>query len=610
MRAIGRFASLVLGTGCLLGAQPHADSTALLVQDPKSLESLEAAGVGIGRVLLEGHSPQIDNATLHGGSAAYRTIVAHVEGELKERRRRDPKLDVTMAGSHRLFDSRWLRSKDARFELAGVVNRLDRRPFHPQQCGETRLIFRLRYAKKLNGQLVASRLPFTFNAVFWQAPDAKGSCVEAATRWQGLDGLVGDDLVKALTSAKGPLAPARLRPVDLKSFELNFQAVRWPSTMRPDLAAHAEYILRVFTRHADTGKWSDSLLENTPDVDRLRRDPAAKKKLLRWLKSAEALAAVDQGVPNVPDEFLARHVSSFSPRGMNRLANRPYSRLFSEQDFADLDLSRGAYVKSPAALLRRLDDLTCSGCHQSRPVAGFHFLGIDRSDTSSVNFVHVTGSPHLLRDQARRQAFLKAVAAGGDGAAARPLSERADQGDGGYGAHCGLGDKGFAHWTCDPGYSCRSYGNPVGDRTVGQCFPATQAKVGDPCEVGSMKLHDDPAKDKVLESSSLSCGSGGVCYSNYGGFPEGMCGIACETPDADAACGAIAILKDFNGCLAKGGLFTKCVEENVDPLGLRRCDDASPCRDDYLCVRTKKGEGTCIPPYFLFQMRVDGHPRP
>ena len=42
--------------------------------------------------------------------------------------------------------------------------------------------------------------------------------------------------------------------------------------------------------------------------------------------------------------------------------------------------------------------------------------------------------------------------------------------------------------------------------------------------------------------------------------------------------------------------------------GLRACDAATPCRDDYLCVRLDAGRGACIPPYFVFQMRVDGHP--
>lgn len=603
------FLGLLAVVGLTMATYARASSPALLVQDPETLAQLEDGGISIGRVMGAHGVATVDNAKLFSESPTFRTIVAHIDEELSDRERRDPKLRVTMAGSHRLFDVRWLKSKDARFELAGVVNRLDRRPFHSSQCGETRLIFRLRYKKKISGQTVASRLPFTFNAVYWQAPDASGKCAAVAERWRALEGLSGAKLTTALLSDHGPLATSHLGPKAQKSIELNFQAVRWPSTIRPDLAAHAEYILRVFSPNA-AGKWELSPLENTPDVERMRRDPALKKRFLAWIREPKNLVMIEDGVPVMPDEFLARRISSFSPRGLTRLANRPYDRLFDEADFAGLDFSKGRHVRSAAGLMRRLDDLTCAGCHQSRPVAGFHFLGIDRPDTSSVNFVHVTGSPHLLRDQVRRGAFLAAVAAGRDGLAARPLSERADEGDSGYGSHCGLGDKGFAHWTCDPGLSCQGFGNASGDKTVGQCFAKGEAEVGDPCEVGTMKMNEDPTKDRVVDVRSRDCGNGGVCYVNYGGFPEGMCGIACETKDKNAACGAIAILKDFNGCLAKGGLFTQCVEDNVDPLGLRRCDDANPCRDDYLCVRTKRSEGTCIPPYFLFQMRVDGHPRP
>jgi hypothetical protein len=51
-------------------------------------------------------------------------------------------------------------------------------------------------------------------------------------------------------------------------------------------------------------------------------------------------------------------------------------------------------------------------------------------------------------------------------------------------------------------------------------------------------------------------------------------------------------------------------------------DDETPCREDYMCQRlepitgngaiktTPRGKGFCNPTYFIFQMRVDGHPAP
>ena len=85
------------------------------------------------------------------------------------------------------------------------------------------------------------------------------------------------------------------------------------------------------------------------------------------------------------------------------------------------------------------------------------------------------------------------------------------------------------------------------------------------------------------------------------------CACACASGGPESTCGAIAILTPFNRCLAKGHPFPKCITENVRPAALRKCSTDAPCRDDYICARTPSGEGACIPPYFLFQLRVDGH---
>ena len=89
-----------------------------------------------------------------------------------------------------------------------------------------------------------------------------------------------------------------------------------------------------------------------------------------------------------------------------------------------------------------------------------------------------------------------------------------------------------------------------------------------------------------------------------------MCAASCSSLPEDAECGAIAQLEPFNACLARGEPFRDCATSHSNPSGLRRCALDEPCRDDYLCARTPSGVGTCIPPYFLFQLRVDGHPSP
>ena len=81
------------------------------------------------------------------------------------------------------------------------------------------------------------------------------------------------------------------------------------------------------------------------------------------------------------------------------------------------------------------------------------------------------------------------------------------------------------------------------------------------------------------------------------------------------------ILQGFNACLAARRPFAECLRNNVRPAVLKGCDANEPCRDDYICARTAAGHsaskdarerahGACIPPYFLFQLRVDGHPAP
>ncbi len=107
-----------------------------------------------------------------------------------------------MKFAHRLFDARWLRAPWARFELTGVVNRIDRRVFHPGTCGEVRFIYRLAYEKETPKGRVASRLPMTVNLVFWQQPEG-GDCSAVARRWLAPAGATGDRLARGRSPPRG-----------------------------------------------------------------------------------------------------------------------------------------------------------------------------------------------------------------------------------------------------------------------------------------------------------------------------------------------------------------------------------------------------------------------
>jgi hypothetical protein len=86
-----------------------------------------------------------------------------------------------------------------------------------------------------------------------------------------------------------------------------------------------------------------------------------------------------------------------------------------------------------------------------------------------------------------------------------------------------------------------------------------------------------------------------------------MCAGGCSDLPEGAVCGGIPVLAEFNACLAAGVAFERCIQNNTRPGALRACSFKSPCRDDYVCARWGDG-GACLPPYFLFQLRVDGHP--
>lgn len=173
-----------------------------------------------------------------------------------------------------------------------------------------------------------------------------------------------------------------------------------------------------------------------------------------------------------------------TPHGLERPQNRPWTRVFREEELVGLGLP-------PKRVLRRLDGLTCMGCHQSRSLAGFHVVGEERDPARRVDALGTGLSAHGIEDLPRRKAYLKAILAKRQPSDFRPPAER------------------------------------------------TRERAG------------------------------------YG---------------------------------EAGGLLSACTA-HARPAGLRACGPADPCRPDYLCARTPDGGSACLPPYFVLQMRVDGHPK-
>ena len=198
--------------------------------------------------------------------------------------------------------------------------------------------------------------------------------------------------------------------------------------------------------------------------------------------------------------------------------------------------------------------MTCAGCHQSRTIAGFHLLGKDPPDVAAGNALAVYMSSHLHDEIDRRSRVLDALAEGRPPDYSRPLAERGPTDKGQSGSRCGLGglgDPGFASWTCAEGLTCNPYDTPADDRAVGTCWPADEMEVGDPCEFGPLNGKRDSRRDRMSKKTRHKCADDAVCNTNRYGFPGGMCTSSCEDLPAKGACGVIALLHPFNMCIAR-----------------------------------------------------------
>lgn len=581
------------------GAQPVA------ITDPAALRDLEKRGFGFGHHFGVADDVRADVLQTTPG---WSSITHGIAVNLDALKAADPVLDVGMQHDHRLFDKAWLRSNRSRLALVAVTNRLDRAT-DASNCGEVRFIHRLEYDDPREG--TTSRMPLTVAVVVPQLPRrGESNCAGVVARWQSLSGKLAAPLAAA--AASGPLAslPAAT------SFETNLQAVRWPSSVRKDMGGEAEYMLNVW-RPAARGSFEAAPLENTPDVDALRKDPAKKQALAAWMKSH--VGAIDRGTAKLPAELSARTAYSYGPRGLSRLANRPYSAILDARDLDGAPYQGTQLVKSAEGLLRRLDEQSCQGCHQARGMAGFHVLGFDDDGgkNAKLNRLAVGTSPHFNEELAWRTRLLRSVASGGSAttpAESRPFAERATH-DGLVGQSCGLGsDPTFKSWTCREGLACKDM---TGDPLVGTCQPAAGPGAGDACEKDKVSSSVDPHADTVVnvdpgDDACRRWRPEAACSGGSGGFPGGACAATCTKMGllkGDAICGA-APPAGFNECM---GGKTRSFEECMSPPKLsyrRACNVALPCRDDYVCSfvpGAPAGTGACMPPYFIFQVRVDGH---
>jgi hypothetical protein len=145
-------------------------------------------------------------------------------------------------------------------------------------------------------------------------------------------------------------------------------------------------------------------------------------------------------------------------------------------------------IRSVAGFERRLNDMTCAGCHQTRGIGGFHFPGVDWMAAKPDNSTVVPASPHFFGDQIRRRDILISLRDGRVPDYSRGFSSRPQlrgsrelagtEYDDGWGAHCYLkrpnaadNDSSFKSWSCAEGLACQAVDKAS---RMGMCFVKSQ----------------------------------------------------------------------------------------------------------------------------------------
>lgn len=234
----------------------------LVIKDPEVLKILETLGLALSdRLLMPGLKTQgsTNNQNLYEQKGAYFSLANVITSDLQElileerSYRGVGAVGVGMRYPIRIFDEKWLRSKIAKFELVGVINRVDQVALYPNTCGEFRLIYRLSYFEPRTKTY--SRLPMTL-----MLRSSLPGNVQSIMEWHRCKDLYlgswtyphpnlnAQQKAQWLVSEQGPLHGYLTGVYTLSSVEINLQALRIPSTMRPELGGHASYLMRSFER--------------------------------------------------------------------------------------------------------------------------------------------------------------------------------------------------------------------------------------------------------------------------------------------------------------------------------------------------------------------------
>ena len=477
-------------------AQDAALERGAAITDPAVLRELDGGKFRLDRMLLPERSADIPLANSELFAVPSMAPVRRaIDGEFDRYIARHgaslPKetIGVGEGFDFQLFDRALLYSEQTRFVLAGIVNRMDRTYAAEADCGEIRLIYRLTRMNKAAGDDASPpRLPMTLNLVL----KAKGegstiTCSDIAGRWLAAprDGM--------LSASDGALDLIGHENID--RIETNLQIAHAPKSSVRDF--RTDYLLKVFRYDRQARIFAEAPMENQIDRARLLADDGLKREFRAWLLDPANLVAFDRGTALIPEKFLATGAIAPTPVGFDPSDLEPEFGLvqgegavFSEADVvaALRKASEGGAklqnIRSPAGFERRLNDVTCSGCHQTRGIGGFHFPGVDWMAEKPSNSTVVPASPHFFGDQIRRRDILASLRDGrppdySRGFASRPQLRGSTELAGtnyydGWGAHCYVqgkpaagNDGSFRDWTCAEGLTCQAAGKTS---RIGMCF--------------------------------------------------------------------------------------------------------------------------------------------
>jgi hypothetical protein len=519
---MGRVRFLVSFLVLLAGVLPvrAAQSAAALergaaIIDPQGLRELDRGKFGLDRLLLPANS---------AGTPLANDQLFALPSMVPVRKALDAEFDryiqrhgINLANetigvgtdfAFQLFDRAVLYSPASRFVLAGIVNRMDRAFISESDCGEIRLIYRLtRTDLPVTAEnSVSPRLPMTLNVVFKAkadvAIDGSGkpiTCAEIARRWlaAGDLSLTGAELAEKLTAKDGPLD--LIAPENIDRIETNLQIAHAPKSSVRDF--RTDYLLKVFDYDTRSQTFEEAPLENQIDRERILADEKLKREFKAWLLDPGHFSELDRGRILIPEKFLATFAIAPTPVGFASSSLQPAFGLvqgdaaatdpvFTEADVVSA-LKRAAEsgtrlqnIRSMSGFERRLNDMTCSGCHQTRGIGGFHFPGVDWMAAKPDNSTVVPASPHFFGDQIRRRDILASLREGKHPDYSRGFSSRPQmrgsaelagtEYEDGWGAHCYVqrpnaadNDRSFKSWTCAEGLACQAVDK---SSRIGMCF--------------------------------------------------------------------------------------------------------------------------------------------